>query len=51
MRKPVIDKIARTIADKSDPARASWFTDETELAMSALLEACHKKRVEPDKRL
>jgi enoyl-CoA hydratase/carnithine racemase len=39
MRKTVLDRIARVIADKSDPARDGWFTDETVAAMSALLAA------------
>ena len=43
MRKPVLDRISQVIADKSDPARIGWFTDETVQAMSALLESATKK--------
>ncbi len=43
MRKPVLDQISRVVADKSDPARDGWFTDETVEAMSALLVAATKK--------
>ncbi len=43
MRKSVLDRVARVIADKSDPTRDGWFTDETVQAMSALLEAATKK--------
>ncbi len=43
MRKSVLDRVARVVADKSDPARDGWFTHETVEAMSALLAAATKK--------
>ncbi|MGI9464262.1 MAG: enoyl-CoA hydratase/isomerase family protein [Aestuariivirgaceae bacterium] len=36
-RGPALAIIERAIADKSDPARAGWFTDETKAAMKAML--------------
>ncbi len=37
IRGPALKRIDRVIADKSDPLRGGWFTDETKAAMAAML--------------
>ncbi len=43
MRKSIVDKVTKVVADKSDPKRHGWFNEETLDAMSALLAAATKK--------
>jgi len=37
IRGPVLDRIQRVIAERSDPVRGGWFTPETQAAMNAML--------------
>jgi enoyl-CoA hydratase/carnithine racemase len=38
VRRPVLARIAKVIADKSDPMLENWLTDETRAAARAILE-------------
>ena len=43
MRKSIVDKVTKVVADKSDPKRRGWYNEETRDAMSTLLAAATKK--------
>lgn len=43
MRKTIVDKVAKVVADKSDPKRNGWFNEETRDSMRALLAAATRK--------